>query len=1259
MPNILKPKRSNSAGVAPTISNLSSGELAVNMADRKIWINNGTNIVQVGSGQLSGLSDVVLSSLATGQGLSWNGTNWVNSSAGSGTVTSVGGTGTVSGLTLSGTVTGSGNLTLGGTLSLTSGNVTSALGFTPYNSTNPSGYITSSGSISGSAGSLANDAPWMRNRGSVAAASIDTATANGFYTQNNSSDSQGVLVFNSSGSLGPLQMTFTYGGLMQFRNQTDSSTWTAWKTVLTSANFGSYALPLSGGTLTGAYLDFSNSSPSLRITSGPGTFYIGDDDIVNLGSGAVVATPSSRISSGVSIFSTHAYATGQGDNKTHFGYYNGSSYVNYIRGAATYFDSGTLQIGGNQALHAGNYSSYALPLSGGTVTGVTTFSNASDTQIILNGGGTSWAGISWTDVAGTDYTWFNGSTSTFAIGGGGSAVSGKKLHVNGGMTIGSGYAATSNPTNGLNVEGAIQQAGNQVLHAGNYTSYSPSLGGSGASGIWGISVTGSARRIGFEDGPRNLSDRLPNSFTRTVNFDFVGAGVGNGSGNYAGVMTFSPWTGTSASTGDSSYQLAFANGSGVNASGQPKLSIRNGIDSTWNAWYTLLHDGNYSSYALPLSGGTVTGALNVSRQRLSFSSTYNDANHSIYNNYNNIDGEGGWDGMKMNVFDGLRIRVGNASGVTPATLLALSSSSVRINTQLQVGQNTNGTAHIDAFGGIARFSRDNTAYGLHLDGNNYASFVNANGYVTIGPLNTSHSHFQTDRPSFYFNKDVLVDGQLYRYSGNLPYLHSGNYTSYSSFIGAVTSGGNNGFRNDVYYGGVRNPIWSFGNATTYGISYFQGGAGIGGADTFGVSVNGSTSATGVNFAVTPSASYVNNNVVLHAGNYTSYSPSLTGSGASGTWGINITGSAGSVSGFKSFGTIYINPNGTNANCTTAQLIAHLTTLGMFNFAHSVAKCAWDYAGNNDLTDTGFGTVDMAGCVIETWINSAEKHVRITRPTTGAGGFQVLVYNDQGSGYAPGWRAMMTSENIASYAPTLSGGGASGTWSINVTGSAGSVAWSGVSGKPTTVAGYGITDAVSSSTLSSYLPLAGGSLTGNLSLTGNVTVNNASPTIYLQDTDNNSAMLHCNSNLMYILRGANNSTSWAQVGGYWPVYWDLTNNNATFGGSIWAAGNITAYSDEKLKTNWSDLADDFVARLAQVKSGVFDRTDTGKRQVGVSAQSLQKVLPEAVDYHEKEDLLSVAYGNAALAAAVELAKDNVDLRARVAKLEALVSKLIEG
>ena len=73
----------------------------------------------------------------------YNATNPAGYTSNLGTVTSVSGTGTVSGLTLSGTVTSSGNLTLGGTLSLTSGQVTTALGFTPYNATNPAGYITS------------------------------------------------------------------------------------------------------------------------------------------------------------------------------------------------------------------------------------------------------------------------------------------------------------------------------------------------------------------------------------------------------------------------------------------------------------------------------------------------------------------------------------------------------------------------------------------------------------------------------------------------------------------------------------------------------------------------------------------------------------------------------------------------------------------------------------------------------------------------------------------------------------------------------------------------------------------------------------------------------------------------------------------------------------------------------------------------------------------------------------------------------------
>jgi hypothetical protein len=99
------------------------------------------------------------------------------------------------------------------------------------------------------------------------------------------------------------------------------------------------------------------------------------------------------------------------------------------------------------------------------------------------------------------------------------------------------------------------------------------------------------------DGSRNPDDIAPNSTPRRVRFDFANstsAGLG-GSGNYAGIMTYSPWDGTSASTGDSSYQLAFANQSGINGSGIPMLKIRKGIDGKWSkSWYKFWTDADFS-----------------------------------------------------------------------------------------------------------------------------------------------------------------------------------------------------------------------------------------------------------------------------------------------------------------------------------------------------------------------------------------------------------------------------------------------------------------------------------------------------------------------------------------------------------------------------------------------------------------------------------------------------------------------------------------
>lgn len=102
---------------------------------------------------------------------------------------------------------------------------------------------------------------------------------------------------------------------------------------------------------------------------------------------------------------------------------------------------------------------------------------------------------------------------------------------------------------------------------------------------------------------------------------------------------------------------------------------------------------------------------------------------------------------------------------------------------------------------------------------------------------------------------------------------------------------------------------------------------------------------------------------------------------------------------------------------------------------------------------------------------------------------------------------------------------------------------------------------------------------------------------------------------------------------------LTSDAADIGAitarTVAASVNITL-SDERLKTNWRALDADFLEKLAGVKFGVFDWLSTGESQVGVSAQSMESVLPDAVTT-VGENHLAVAYGNAALAAVIALTK----------------------
>ena len=154
-------------------------------------------------------------------------------------------------------------------------------------------------------------------------------------------------------------------------------------------------------------------------------------------------------------------------------------------------------------------------------------------------------------------------------------------------------------------------------------------------------------------------------------------------------------------------------------------------------------------------------------------------------------------------------------------------------------------------------------------------------------------------------------------------------------------------------------------------------------------------------------------------------------------------------------------------------------------------------------------------------------------------------------------------------------------------------------------------------------------------------------------------------------GSANGGIYYEGGGRWQMYYNYSNNCTGFGTTttsssygiyvvkgVYSEGNVVAYSDERVKTNWRDYSIDFVEQLAKIKHGTYDRTDMELTQDGVSAQSLQKLLPYSAPEDENGNL-AVNYGGAALVSAVELAKRVVEQDKRIASLEALVANLIEG
>lgn len=106
---------------------------------------------------------------------------------------------------------------------------------------------------------------------------------------------------------------------------------------------------------------------------------------------------------------------------------------------------------------------------------------------------------------------------------------------------------------------------------------------------------------------------------------------------------------------------------------------------------------------------------------------------------------------------------------------------------------------------------------------------------------------------------------------------------------------------------------------------------------------------------------------------------------------------------------------------------------------------------------------------------------------------------------------------------------------------------------------------------------------------------------------------------------NNATGGTMAGGHQMVWCSAGTGKSAMGDNIWTSGNVTAYSDRRVKTNIQKI-DNALDKVGKLNGYTFDRTDVDlPRQTGVIAQEVLEVLPEAITGDE-EGMYSVAYGN---------------------------------
>ena len=604
----------------------------------------------------------------------------------------------------------------------------------------------------------------------------------------------------------------------------------------------------------------------------------------------------------------------------------------------------------------------------------------------------------------------------------------------------------------------------ELLHTLNYTSYTVTKTGSGASGTWGISISGNATTSTKLATARSING---------TNFD--------GSGN----ITTATW-GTARTL----------------TIGNTGKSVNGGGNVSWSLSEIGAAASNHTHSYLPLSGGTMTGNISYRGSKATYKMIeFIDNSSDAYGNGIAIGGGGltiigggesvdvvkststtGGDERLILANDGaIDIYTNCQNGIDKATHITIDNTGLYSGTAAKANSvpwsgvtgkpssytpssHTHTVSQISDFGTHvydATISR--TANTVLAAPNGKAGSASFRALVAADIPSITKSKI-TDFPSSLPASDVYawakasskpsyswgeITGKPSTYT---PSSHNHTVIQGTSSTSAVPGKANDGFC-EFYYNvnnGLANNMPSSNSANAIiSISRHAGDY----TSQLGFSSNG-------NLYYREGVGATAWKTILTSSNYTSYTVTKTGGGASGTWGINITGSAGSVA----WGNVSGRPSSlpasdvpawakasTKPSYSWSEIGSKPSTFTPSSHNHSYLTLYGGRPANINFSTSTNGTGAMFHFVATSSTKTGKPPedsnvLQMNWDNNGGWDTQFAISNgssphsyirSQNNGTWGNWTTLLDSSNYNNYSPSKTGSGASGTWGINITGSSGS------------------------------------------------------------------------------------------------------------------------------------------------------------------------------------------------------------------------------